>query len=340
MIEEKRGEQKQNAAMNERDEQGCKQSRKQGCEQSCEQQSHQAQEQADAQRAEAELADALRGARARYEAIPIPEDAKKRVKAGVRQAEVLPLKRYLKRYLKRAGLTAAAAVLLVIGLANVNPVVSNAMGRLPVIGPLAQIVTFRSFVQEDGGFEANVSVPAVSAAAGESLAANEQIQQYAETLIQQYETELGAAQGEGHYSLTSSYDVVFENSRYVCIRIDTTVTMASGAQFVKVFTVDKATGQTVSLRALLGNDEAKLAAVSENIKTQMREQMAADANKQYFIDTDMPEDDFKDLSGEESYYFDEAGRLVISFDEYSVAPGYMGAVSFTIPKELTGDLAG
>ena len=41
----------------------------------------------------------------------------------------------------------------------------------------------------------------------------------------------------------------------------------------------------------------------------------------------------------ERYYFNENGELVISFDEYEVAPGYMGAVTFTIPLNVTGKLA-
>ena len=51
-----------------------------------------------------------------------------------------------------------------------------------------------------------------------------------------------------------------------------------------------------------------------------------------------PEWDFNGLDGSESFYFDSEGRLVICFDEYQVAPGYMGAVEFTIPKEITGEL--
>ena len=52
----------------------------------------------------------------------------------------------------------------------------------------------------------------------------------------------------------------------------------------------------------------------------------------------MPETDFKGLTGSESFYFDESGQLVIAFNEYDVAPGYMGAVDFTIPKTVTGKL--
>ena len=51
----------------------------------------------------------------------------------------------------------------------------------------------------------------------------------------------------------------------------------------------------------------------------------------------MPEWDFKELNGDESFYFNEKGELVITFDEPAVAPAYMGAVEFTIPQSVTGN---
>ena len=54
--------------------------------------------------------------------------------------------------------------------------------------------------------------------------------------------------------------------------------------------------------------------------------MDADENIAYFLNSDLPDSDFKGITGEESYYFNENGELAISFDEYEVAPGYMGAV--------------
>ena len=33
-------------------------------------------------------------------------------------------------------------------------------------------------------------------------------------------------------------------------------------------------------------------------------------------------------------YFNESGKLNIVFDEYQVAPGYMGVVTFEIPTEI------
>ena len=114
--------------------------------------------------------------------------------------------------------------------------------------------------------------------------------------------------------------------------------MASGEQRIKIFNIDKKTGKVVSLGELLAGDKDKLAAVGENIRSQMREQMAADDSKAYFLDSDLEDNNFKGLTGQEDFYFNKDGRLVISFDEYEVAPGYMGAVEFTIPADVTGNL--
>ena len=52
----------------------------------------------------------------------------------------------------------------------------------------------------------------------------------------------------------------------------------------------------------------------------------------------MPEWDFKELRGDESFYFNEKGELVFTFDETDVAPSHMGAVEFAIPQSVTGTL--
>ena len=125
--------------------------------------------------------------------------------------------------------------------------------------------------------------------------------------------------GEGHYGLDSQYEVVTDNSKYLSIRIDTTLTMASGTQFVKVFTIDKVTGSIISLKDLFHDRPEMLEAVSDNIKSQMAQQMAKDDSVVYFYQSDMPDEDFKGLTGDESYYFNENGELVITFNEYDVA---------------------
>lgn len=235
---------------------------------------------------------------------------------------------------------AAAAFLVAVGtLANASPITANAMENLPIIGALARVMTFRTFEDSRGSFEGRVDIPQIDSENGSEIAANQDLEQYADSLIAMYEDNLKKSEGLGNYALESSYDVVFQNEKYLSIRINTTVIMASGTQYVKVFTVDKATGEVVSLSSLLGGSRERMEAISANIKQQMQAQMDADENIAYFLDSDFPDSDFKGITGEESYYFNENGELVISFDEYEVAPGYMGAVTFTIPLDITGKLA-
>lgn len=171
---------------------------------------------------------------------------------------------------------------------------------------------------------------------GREIPANKSIQEYADQLIASYEEEVSRLNGEGRYAMESSYKVVTDNSKYLSIRIDTTVVMASGAQYVKIFTIDKATGRAVTLPELLKNNQEVLNAVSDNIKEQMAGEMAGDGSIVYFYNSDTPDTDFKGLTGEESFYFNDKGELVIAFNEYDVAPGYMGAVDFTIPSSVSG----
>lgn len=266
-----------------------------------------------------------------YDQIPVPQEARDRIEAGIMRARLEKKRSDRMKNMKRTGVTAAALV-LTFGIAvNASPVVAQAMDGIPVIGSIARVVTIRNFSETtDNGMMADISVPQIDG----NVAANADMDAYAKELIARYEKEVVAQLGqeEGHYALESSYEVVSDNDKYVSIRINTVETMASGAEFVKIFTVDKATGQTVSLKDYLNSPE-KLEAVSQNIKDQMAAQMAEDEGKVYF--TEGEPGGFTGLTGDENFYLNEAGELVIVFGEYEVAPGYMGTVSFTIPKDVT-----
>ncbi|OUQ11467.1 DUF3298 domain-containing protein [Lachnoclostridium sp. An14] len=277
--------------------------------------------------------------RQQYEEIPVPDEAKRRLEEGIRKAKEEKRNVMRLRLIKRVGGTAAAAMVALTVLVNGSPAVAQAMERVPVIGAIAKVVTFRTYEDSRENAGAQVNIPQIEGE-GQQPEANQAIEEYANRLIQMYEKEIQAGGENGNYGLDSTYDVVFENQKYVSIRIRSTLTMASGTEFVKVFNVDKATGQVVELKDLLCGDEAVMAGISENIKAQMEAQMAADENVSYFLNSDTPEWDFKGIDGDESYYFNENGQLVIVFEEYEVAPGYMGAVEFVIPESVTGSFGG
>ena len=105
----------------------------------------------------------------------------------------------------------------------------------------------------------------------------------------------------------------------------------------KTSIIDKNTGNIIELKDLF-KDDSYIDVLSQNIKEQMKEQMANDENKIYFVDADIPEGNFEKIKEDQNFYFNNENNLVICFDEYEVAPGYMGPVEFVIPKDVTNDI--
>ena len=134
------------------------------------------------------------------------------------------------------------------------------------------------------------------------------------------------------------YSVITDNDRLFSIRFDQLLIMASGAQMVKIYHIDKQTGELLNLAGLFKEGADYVTPISENIKEQMRELMAADESMMYFLDSDIPENDFQSVKEDNTFYINEKGKLTIVFDEYEVAPGYMGSVEFKIPTEVVEDL--
>jgi hypothetical protein len=281
-----------------------------------------------------------------YENYEVPSEALDRIKSGIAKAKKEDSNNKVMLYIKRTATTAAAAVIAVTILANSSKTVTNAMERIPVIGAITKVVTIRNYSKKTGNFEAQVDVPQITEEVtvdmeieteeietdiNESLLEiNKTIEDYADELIAMYEDELKASNGQDNYELVSTYEVLRDDEKYLSIRINSTVVMASGAQFVKIYNVDKTTGNIITLSDIYGKDTDYIDTISEEIKQQMQDQMAADENKIYFIKSDEEPSGFDKITDDTNFYINDDGNVVIVFDEYEVAPGYMGVVEFTI----------
>jgi hypothetical protein len=282
-----------------------------------------------------------------YENIEVPAEALDRIKAGIAKAKKEDSNNKVMLYIKRTATTAAAAVIAVTILANSGEtVVTKAMERIPVIGAITKVVTIRNYRKKTANSEVQIDVPQITEEVtvdmeieteeietdiNESLLEiNKTIEDYADELIAMYEDELKASNGQDNYELVSTYDVIRNDEKYLSIRINSTVVMASGAQFVKIYNVDKTTGNIITLSDIYGKDTDYIDTISEEIKQQMQDQMAADENKIYFIKSDEEPSGFDKITDDTNFYINDDGNVVIVFDEYEVAPGYMGVVEFTI----------
>ena len=271
--------------------------------------------------------DELLRERAKQEPFPLPEDYAGRVFRTCAALEDAPAKR---RHASRWAGVAAAVLALFIAVPNVSPVAAAALAEVPVLGTIVELVTFRSWTYDDGHASADVTVPELdgSAAARE---VSDQVRAYTDQLIGQFQTDCEAL-GEGYKSLDVTSSVVTDSDSWFTLRVDAVETQASGYQFSRFYHIDKATGQVVTLRDLFREDADYVTPLSEEVRRQMEQRMAADESVRYF-----PEE-FSAIDPEQNFYFNGEGELVLVFDEYTAAPGSMGMPEFTIPAEVYGGL--
>lgn len=297
----------------------------------------------------------LRQLKEEYENMKIPEAGRERLQAGIDRARME--KKRAEHARRRSAWTAvAAAAVVMIALPNTNMQIAHAMENIPLLGGFFRLVTVRQYnysdenhdaevelaqitYGEDAGEGASVGEAAVGAAAPKGTAAgsveavNQDMEATVEELIRQFEDTLSE---EGYHGLHVSQEVVTDNDRYYTVKLSVLETEASGYEHNQFYTIDKQTGNVVTLEDLFAEGSDYISAISENIKTQMREQMAADEGVIYFLDDDdMAEFNFQGITEQTNFYFNEKDELVIAFDEYEVAPGYMGAPEFVIPQEVT-----
>lgn len=237
----------------------------------------------------------------------------------------------------------AAAILISIILPNMNGDIAKAMGNIPVLGKYFQVVTFREYHYEDDNNTADIVVPKVETEeeatdqevkTAETM--NKSIEEYAQGFMQEFQDNL-KSQGEGYQELQMNYEVVTDNEDWLTIKVNVLQVEASGYEQAKFFHIDKKTGKEVVLSDLFVEGSDYVGIISENILTQMKEQMAQDENKIYFCEgngDDIDDYNFKQIKEDQNFYFNENGELVIAFDEYEVAPGYMGTVEFVIPSQV------
>lgn len=276
--------------------------------------------------------DELARLRAQYEAIKPPAGFAERLDGAMRRTRrVSPV-----RWLRRVGGTAVAAMLVLTIAVNASASAAETLGKLPVVGALTRLVTFRDFTDVQENMEAAIRTPHVEGLDDEALqnALNARFDDYADELIAQYRADL-AAEG-GPESIDAGYRVVRDDERLLVVRISATVTRASAQQIERYYTVDKQSGRLLRLSDLFREGSGYADALSQNVLEQIAQRMADDPAQEYFTGDDPGA--FTRIGDAQQFYIDAQGRLVLSFDEYDIAPGAMGAVTFTIPQEVTREL--
>ena len=279
-----------------------------------------------------------------YDNIKVPEEMREKLEQSINRAKE-EKKRMKKITLYKTFGSMAAVLAIVLILPNTSQTAAAAMQQIPLLGNLFKVVTVRDYQVNEERNNADVKVPqvevdtaddnadsdTVAQARASADAINFDINEETNKLIEEFKESL--KNEEGYQSLYIDSNVKLDTDNLFSLELILYQGAGSGYEQHKHYTVDKKTGKELSLKDLCGDDY--IDTISEEIKTQMREQMAADETVQYWLDDpEVEEWNFDKIAEDQGFYVNEDGHIVVCFNEYDVAPGSMGCVEFTLNETV------
>ncbi|MGE5633208.1 MAG: RsiV family protein [Caulobacteraceae bacterium] len=251
-----------------------------------------------------------------------------------------------KNNFKRIRIAASSiTVALVVFTAGINssPVFAATLSKVPIVSSIVKVLTFREYTVNQDTYNANIKVPAVQGLENKTLenSLNEKYLAENKKLYEGFITDMEELKknGGGHLGVNSGYMVKTDTDRILPIGRYAVNTAGSSSTTMKYDTIDKKNEVLITLPSLF-QDDKYVDIISDNIKKQMVEQYKADNDKFYWVEGIEQKGTivlFDRISKEQNFYINTEGKLVISFDKYEVAPGYMGVVEFVIPTEILSD---
>lgn len=270
--------------------------------------------------------------RSDYKNVPIPDNLDMIVKKAIKRSiqKRFPLKSI-------TGFFTAALFVLSI---NTSSTFAKTLSNVPILGNVVNVLTFTEYTVDEPTYKADLKVPAVKNLKNKDLeqSLNKKYLEENKKLYDQFmkETESVKKDSGAHLGIDSGYEVKTDNEDILSIERYVVNTAASSSTTMKFDTIDKKKEILLSL-PILFKDKSYVKIISDNIKEQMKEQMKKDDSKVYWIPEahlDYSIDPFVTIKDNQNFYINKDHKLVISFDKYEVAPGYMGVVEFTIPTDV------
>ena len=274
-----------------------------------------------------------------YENIEIPDELEFLVRTTIKEQEK-KMKR--KNIINKSVIAAAVAGVVFVGSINLSSEISYALSEVPVLGSIVRVLTFKTFELKDNNFDAELKTPAIEGLDSKLEAMlNEKYLDENQKLYDDFMKEIDelkkADMDEAHMGIASGYEVKTDTDKLLVIGRYVVNTAGSSSTTIKYDTIDKQNKILITLPSLF-KDEAYIDIISENIKAQMKEQMKDENNVYWLEDEMMGDENFSKIDKNQSFYITKDNQLVIAFDKYEVAPGYMGNPEFIIPSELLKDV--
>ena len=286
--------------------------------------------------------DRIRDSKKIYDATEIPNGLSEVVQKAIQQTNKKGKVIQMKRYGKRIAATAACLVIGFIAALNISEPFAAAVAKVPVVGELVQVVTWRSYVYQDDDKTVQVEVPQIEGQENNSAVTdvNAQIQKIvadyekqAEQNIAEYKEAFLATGGteeeftEKGIQVDVQYNVKYQSDTRLSLELIANENWCNAYNVQYFYNIDLKNEKTLTLEDILGEDYISIA--NQSIREQMQKRMEDDENLVYWDGSDGIEG-FTTVDENTKFYLNEKGNPVVVFAPYEIAPGAFGAQEFEI----------
>ena len=277
----------------------------------------------------------LKDLKDQYKAISIPKELEMIVEKNLQR----PQKKKRKWPIFLA--SAAAATLLFTAGLNTSPTMAKSLADVPIIGPVVKVLTFTEYEMVKDKYSADIKVPQISGSSSEIQALNEKYAAEGKELYEQFKTEIEEMEA-GNMAVNSGYTVQTDTDELLSFGRYVEVTVVSSSTVMKYTTIDKKSETVITLPSLF-KDDRYIEIINTYIEDHLRNRMIdTKGDEMYWIGGTEYHDAsmgvFEGITPEQNFYITDAGKLVMSFNDYEIAPGFMGVVTVEIPTELLQDV--
>ena len=282
----------------------------------------------------------LKKAKEVYEAIKIPDELNFMVSRTVLKGDKKGKNKL--KHMKYTISTVACMFIAFIFMVNINPTFATNISEIPIIGDMAKVFTIEKYEEEDETKLINAKIPALQNTGNTELEKrinyeimlkmNEVLNEAEERAAEYKKAVLETGGKEEDYqpiNIKIDYKVNYSSNEVVSFMIQKSETLASAYTEIYFYNIDIETGKKLNLRDIFGNDYKEI--VDETIYKEIEER-SKNPDNMFFV---KGEGGFEGIENEyQDFYINSNGKVVIVFEKYKIAPGYMGTQEFEIDKKI------
>lgn len=263
--------------------------------------------------------------RQNYKNTPIPNELDRVIQQSLHkktQKRIFSIKRSII-------LTIVIGIAIFIITISTSTAVAQAMMQVPIVKNIVQVFVGSEHKEQTAKTEISLKLPKIQGLDEIELQKriNNTYINTGEELLKEYKAFVES--GNENIQISSDFKEITNTANLLTIRLTTEKTRADSYTENSYLNLDKKNQTILKLHNLFKNDDyVKL--IKENILSQAHAQMEANPEIIYW-DVNEWEPSFSSKNLEKRFYINAQNKLVISFNQFEIAPGFMGTIDFEIP---------